>query len=483
MDNWLRNNNIIRIVAIVVGILLWVIVRLDVQNSSPSQSMTVSQRHTDVAIQIEGLDEERFILRSIEPEKVSLTVIGTTNALRRLRDNYKVVLDLSDALPGETLMPLKAVNFPNNVEVVLDPPNITVTLDEIVQKEMPVSLEVSGTPQPGYIAGEPVLEPSRVHVTVPNSRADEVASVVGTMDIEGASNNVKKQVKLAALNADGQALDLEISPAVIEVEVPVTLPFKQIPLQVKLEGEPPPGYAVDGFEQSALEVTIYAPQAILDNLDFYDGLSIDLSGLKETRTFNFDIPEKSGVQKVEPSSVSVEVRVVPSVTETLEDVPLTMSGMDEAYEYVILPPEDAEGQEASAIGYHMDVPVEASPNMIDGLEARDVQATVDVRNVPPGSYELMISYSLPANVKLAPDALRSVRMEVKGKGTPVDAEPGTTPEEQPGEDSGGVEAGSGSNEEVTGRVPDSVSEAEPNAIQDHSQKTVTRGEGIASNTT
>ena len=224
MDNWLRNNNIIRIVAIVVGIMLWVIVRLDVQNSSPSQSMTVSQRHTDVTIQVEGLDDDRFILRSIEPEKVSLTVIGTTNALRRLRDNYKVVLDLSDALPGETLMPLKAVNFPNNVEVVLDPPNVTVVLDEIIQKEMPIHLEVTGTPQQGYIAGVPVLEPNRVHVTVPNSRADEVASVVGTIDIEGASDNVNKQVKLAVLNTDGQVLDLDISPAVIEVEVPVTLP-------------------------------------------------------------------------------------------------------------------------------------------------------------------------------------------------------------------------------------------------------------------
>ncbi|MCI3918649.1 CdaR family protein [Paenibacillus sp. TRM 82003] len=429
MDNWLRNNMVIRIVAVLLAVVLWVVIRLDMQTTkSPAQATTVSQTNSNVEINVVGLDEDRFTLLSVEPRRVSLTIIGTVSALRKvnIEQDYQVTLDLSDALPGETLMPLRYSGFPSNVEVVLDPPNVLVSLDEKQRKEVPVTINTIGSPADGFTAGEPIVQPNRVNVVVESSLADEVASVVGLIDIDGATESVKQQVKLAALNANGTELDLEIAPAVVDVEVPITSPFKTMPLQVQLEGSSPPGYAVSAVQQSASEVTVYAPQAYLNSLEFYDGLRVDLTTHQETKTFEFEVPVKEGVERVEPSTVSVTVTIVPAETVAIEAVPLTMNGMSEDYEYRFVTPEVGE----------LDVPVEAAPEVIRDLDAEDVRAFVDVSNLPPGTYEVPVNYTLPSFVDRGEDVVANVTVEVSAKSEEASVGP-----EPPANDGAAVEPG------------------------------------------
>ena len=441
MDNWLRNNNIIRIVAVVVGLLLWVIVRLDVQNASgPTQPTTVSQTYTNQSIQVVGLDEERYTLLSYEPTKVSITVIGTAAALRRVEiQDYKIMLDLTDVQAGEHLVSLTHEGFPSNVQVVLDPPNVSVSLDEKERKEVPVTINIIGSPADGFTAGEPVAQPNRVNVTVSSSLADQVASVVGLIDIDGAKESVTQQVKLVALDQDGAELDVAVTPAVVDVEVPVTSPFKTVPLQVTLEGETPPGFAVGAFEQSASEVTVFAPQAFLNSLEFYDGLRIDLSALTATRTFEFDVPLKDGVERVDPGKVTARVTIVPAVNATLPGIPLTLNGKQEDYEYRVVAPE----------GGAVDLTVEAAQDVIDNLAAEDIQAIVDVSNLPPGVHELPVEYTLPSFVEPAQTSVGTVTVEV----TAVSAETSVEPESPGGEPpAAGTGNGAGTGAEVGGEA-------------------------------
>jgi len=444
MDNWLRNNNIIRIVAVVVGVLLWVIVRLDVQNASgPTQPTTVSQTYTNQTVQVVGLDEERFTLLSYEPTKVSLTVIGTAAALRRVEiDDYRIMLDLTDVQAGEHLVSLTHEGFPSNVQVVLDPPNVSVTLDEKERKEVPVTINIIGSPADGFTAGEPIARPNRVNVTVSSSQADQVASVVGLIDIDGAKEPVLQQVKLVALDQDGNELDVAVSPSVVDVEVPITSPFKTVPLQISLEGETPPGYAVGAFEQSASEVTVFAPQAFLNSLEFYDGLTIDLSKLTASRTYDFEVPLRNGVERIEPGTVTAKVTIVPAVAALLPAVPLTLNGTQDEYQYLLSAPASKS----------VDVKVEAAQDVIDNLAAKDVRAIVDVSNLPPGVYEVPVEYTLPSFVEPADGNVATVTVEITSKSAETSAEP-EAPAAEPtppaeGDDAAGAAGGSGSGDEA-----------------------------------
>lgn len=421
MDRWLGNINVVRVVAIVVGVLLWAIVRMDVQNSSaPSQPTTVTQTYTDVRVVVKGLNEDSFSLRSIEPQRVTMYVSGTPSALRRVAiQEYEIVADLSAARDGEQVVVLRKDGFPNNVDVVLDPQNVTVVLDQKQQKEVPVTLQLTGMPAEGFAAGDPIIRPNRVNVTVPSSSADEVASVTGEVDISGATELVKQQVRLIARNAAGEELDVAMQPAVVEVEVPITSPFKTVPLQIRLEGITPPGLAVGSFSQSDSEVTVYAPQAYLNSLEFYDGLVIDLSLLTSSREFVFDIPMKEAVDRLEPAKVQASVTIVEAVNRTIADVPLTLNGRSDEYEYEVVSSEDA----------MFEVGVEAAPEIAEGIEREDVQMTVNVSNIPAGVHELPVEYTLPSFVEPAAGNMHFVTVRITPKDEAAAAEPSAEPEE------------------------------------------------------
>jgi YbbR domain-containing protein len=448
MDRWFGNNNVVRVVAILLGVLLWVIVRLDVQNSSPNgmQSTLVSQRYTDVSISVVGLDTNRYSVQSIDPGKVNLQVSGSAAALRRVNiSDYKVLLDLTGAQPGQQLIPLQAVGFPSGVEVDITPPSVTVRLEEKLRKEIPVAVTVVGAPAEGYEAGDPVVEPNRVNVTVSDSTAQEIATVVGEISVKGAKETVKDQVKLVALNAAGDPVDVAISPPVVDVEVPITSPFKTVPLQIKLNGTPPPGYAVGAFEQSAAEVTVYGSRGFLNTLEFYDGLSVDLGNLTETKSFEFEIPKKEGVDAVNPATVTATVTIVPAVTTTLQGIPLTVNGKSEMYDYRIISPTDQT----------FNVTVEAAPDIIANLTAKDVRAIVNVSNMPPGAHELPVEYNLPSFVKTAAGNINYVTVLIEAKDTvPNGSSPTSAGDKGTDTPTGGSNGAHGPGEQHTPTTPE-----------------------------
>lgn len=444
MDRWFSNINVIRVVAIVLGVLLWVIVRLDVQNSSTgTQPSLTSEKITNVSISVVGLDENRYSLVSIDPQTVNVELNGTASAIRRISTrDYKVELDLSAVEPGEQLVRLRPSGFPNGVEVNIDPPNVYVTVEEKQRREMPATIDVTGTPAEGYTAGDPIVEPNRVNVTVSGTLGEQLDKVVGEVSVDGATSTVKDQVKLAALDKNGKPLDVVISPPVVDVEVPVSSPFKTVPLQINLNGEPPAGYAVGAFEQNVSEVTVYGKQAYLNSLEFYDGLSIDLSRLTETTDYEFTIPVLEGIELVSPAAVTARVTIVPSTTTTIDSITLSVNGKSDEYGYKLVSPTDST----------FNVTVEAAPDIAATLTKDDVKAIVNVSNMPAGVHQLPVEYNLPSFVKAASGNVQHVTLEITPKADGAGADGGNG-EQADGDSSPGNSAGAG-DEPVNGQPQD-----------------------------
>ncbi len=406
MDKWLRNANVVKVVALVLGILLWVVVNMEDQKGiSPGSAQPAIKEDpiSNVSITETGFDRNRYFLESVHPSKVSIILRGKESALKRvsLRD-YQIVLDLSGYGEGEHTVPLKPFNFPSDVDVEIIPSRVTVKIEEKRKKEVPVVVELLGEPAKGYKAGQPVVNPNRVHVTVPSSKIDQVDSAKAEVNIEGADSAVKHQVKLTAYDKNGKEIDGVISPSVVDVEVPVTSPFKTMPLQIQLTGQTPPGYSIASVKQSADQVIVYGPQNVLDQLEFYDGLNIDLSGLKEDKSFSMDIPLKPKITHVDPGKVEVDIDIVPSETKTLEQVPVTINGQNGKYKAAFADP--ASGR--------IDLTIEGAPSLLDKLKVQDVQAIVDVSNLSPGTYELPVNFILPPYVKNASGQPVKVKVDI-----------------------------------------------------------------------
>jgi YbbR domain-containing protein len=316
---------------------------------------------------------------------------GKDSALKKVTSgSYKVQLDLTSVGKGEFVLPLKPEGFPSSVTVEIIPETVKVVLEEQQKKEMPVVVQLAGQPGEGLKAGQPIVNPNRVHITMPSSRLDEVDSVKAEVNIDKATSAVSKQVKLVAYDKDGKVVDAGISPPVVDVEVPITSPFKTMPLQLKLQGQPPLGYSVASMDQKVKKVTVYGQQKQLDTMDFFGGPVVDLSGLTDSKELSLDIGlPNSNITKVDPPSVDVKINIVPSATRTLTGVPIKIVGQNDGFDTKVIQP---------AIGL-IDLKLEGAPDLLDKVQLADVQAFVDVSNLPPGSHEVKVNVNLPAFIK------------------------------------------------------------------------------------
>lgn len=405
MDKWLRNTNVVRIVALAIGVLLWVVVHLDVETNS--YSATGDARNTISNVMVQAVyDETQFGIVSIEPSEVTVTLKGDESKIRELNPgNFKIVADLSKLQAGTYDLPVAAESeLPRGVSLEIVPGKVKVVMEEKKMKEIPVQIDITGKPADGYRAGTPILNPGRVYISGPASKIEAAETARATVNIEDAKQNVSKKVKLAAYDKYGNEVKGAISPPVLEVEVPITLPLKSMPLQIKWIGQPAKGYAVASVQQSVEQITVYGTQDVLDKMEFYEGVELDITDLKEDKVFNVDIPVKNKALSIDPPKLEVKVTVVPAVTKTLGSIPLNLGVANEGVEAKLTLPDNG----------LTSVTVEGAPSAIDKLRPQDIQAMVNVSNLAPGTYELPISISLPPFVKRL-DAPAKATVEITAK--------------------------------------------------------------------
>jgi YbbR domain-containing protein len=201
---------------------------------------------------------------------------------------------------------------------------------------------------------------------------------------------------------------VDINPAVVDVEVPITSPFKTIPLQLRFQGEPAKGYSIASVTPDKDKITVYGTQEDVDKLEFYQGPDIDVTGLTESKDITAVIPLRGKVTQIDPPQVKVHIEITPTATKALENVPLTLIGQNDAYETKIVTPDNG----------RINLLVEGAQSLLDGLKAQDVQALVNVSNLPAGKHDVPVTLNLPAFVKKAagPDLKATVDITAKPAG-------------------------------------------------------------------
>ncbi|UUZ91764.1 hypothetical protein LJK87_40660 [Paenibacillus sp. P25] len=105
MDQWLRNTNVVRVIALVIGILLWAVVRMDGGTiSSTTTSGMKEEKIWNVAV-TPKYDTDHFFVEQIDPAQVTVTISGRDSTVKKVMAaaNYSVELDLTNVGKGEYL--------------------------------------------------------------------------------------------------------------------------------------------------------------------------------------------------------------------------------------------------------------------------------------------------------------------------------------------------------------------------------------------
>jgi len=333
-------------------------------------------------------NEEAYVIEGL-PDKVDITLIGRQSDLY-LAKQYPaedVTVDLRELKPGTHKVAFQYSRPVSSVEYKLDPSTVSVIIYEKVSQSERITSEIlhlNKLPAKYSISGVELTR-EEVYVKGAKYKLEEVALVKAMIDVENIVNltvgkAILKDVPLIAYDAQGNKMDVEIVPAVVDATITVKSPEKKVPLKVIPEGEVVFGKAIDSMTLSKDGVTIYGDQEALDDIT-YIPVKIDVSKLSENKEYNITLSKPTGVKDMSISSVTVKVTLADIKESTVEGISIAPRNLNGKYSAQALTKEDAT----------TDVIVKGTENSIKSINKENISAYVDLSGLGEGTHEVTVN--------------------------------------------------------------------------------------------
>lgn len=260
LDDW-----ILKLVALIITLTLWMGVT--------GLRTPTTARLKSVALNLKVQNDVEVM--SAPVSEVDLVVTGDKRKVDLLNPRDLVAsLDLTSVEPGERTVQITSYNIivelPTGVRLEsVEPGVIPVTLERVLEKEIPVRVETSGVPPSGFEVYSSIASPSTVKVRGPESVIRTIDSVsTEKVPLKGRQDDFSvADVVLQALNPKARLTESVVG---VQVKLGERRTERQVSVPVTVEGR----------KRTAL-ITLYGPSASFDALrpeDLELGISKDTNG-------------------------------------------------------------------------------------------------------------------------------------------------------------------------------------------------------------
>lgn len=421
MDKLLNSSWFVKIIAFLLALMMYTIVTMETQEEEANRSIfskmyTESETIQDVQIN-PYFDDDKYVLTDL-PSSVDLTLTGSSRLITKatkVDKEFEVYIDLTNMKPGNKRVKVQVQGLPEGVKAKVKPEYVDVILHNKVTREMNVNVDLKNTRKlpEGYTAGDVEFSPKTVNVTGAEGMIDQISFITGFVDVGDAEEPIQTKVPLRAYNQQGDLIDVQINPGVVDVSVPIKKPKKTVPISIDTNGELEEGLSLQSITSDPSEITLTGTTTSLNKFESYNEISIDLSKIKKDTTLTVDVPVPDGIDAVSVKEVTVNVNVEKvesdtdadieeEVTRTFSDVPLTLLGINDEKQATILDPADGV----------VDVTVKGKKSVLDSLDKSDLQGIVDVSDLEQGTHEVKIDWKNPGDIDLT-DAVQEASVEIQ----------------------------------------------------------------------
>lgn len=320
------------IFALILAVALWLYV-INVENPSGRAHLR------DLKVVLQGqsqLEDKGLMVTGLSQDEVDLRVTGRKKTLMKLSaKNVSLLLDVSGIEEaGEWPMNCRT-SFPANVNtdsVTLadwEDLQVTVTVQRIETKEVPVRGEFIGTTQAGYMAGKVGTDVTVVSLTGPEDVLEQVSYARAQIGGDSVSETLREEASLVLADANDNAIDgRDITSSVSSVRV--TVPVEKvsiIPLEVSLLDGALPQDVFRWTIEPAYITVVEDPETEVPESVFLG--SIDLHGIYSDTDCLLPIRVPEGTRgwnvpafaRVHLSTSRYSVRLMPVEDITLVNVP------------------------------------------------------------------------------------------------------------------------------------------------------------------
>jgi YbbR domain-containing protein len=392
---WLWDNKGTLLLAFVLALTVWVA-------AVSADDPTVEQTMEDlIAINYIPPREGLQIVGDL-PQFAEITIRAPQSVWNEISpDTIRVQLDLSNLDVG---------NYRRNLEVLYDigplrisninPASLSITIERVLSKEIPISINVVGDPAIEFDAQEAIFEPKTATILGPASVVNRVVELRGEIEIAGARQAVEEEVVLLAYDQDGvEVTKLQVDPSTVLVTVPVEQSdrYKLVSVIPNIIGSPAYGYRPKSIEAfpDLVQVTSSDPEAIAELAGSVNTEAIDITDATETIERRVFLSLPDGFTIVGNQTILVRVIIEPIQSTISFNLEVEQQGLDPIYAAELTPD--------SVI-----ITLTGPLIILEELQPEDVHVVVNLLDLEEGTHEVTPEVVVPrveVEAEIFPDSI------------------------------------------------------------------------------
>jgi YbbR domain-containing protein len=390
---WLGKHLGTLLIAFILAVIVWVSA---VIASDPNEEHILAR---SVPIEIIGQDPGLQIMSEI-PQNVTLVLRAPNSVWTQLNNNQDAVsawVDLSNLGPGVHEVAVQVQITPRLVRLIRqDPESLSINLDSIVSQVFPITLVIQGEPPVGYQSQTPMLDPSEVTVTGPESLVSIVKEARVRVDITNETQTIIKDETPLLLDGEGRVVrGLTLSPDTVTITQPITLlgGYRYVIVRPVSVGQVASGYRLTNIFVSPVGKIVFSSDPeLVNNLPGYvETQPIDLTGKEDDFETLVELNLPAGISVVGDPKVLVQVSIAAIESSLAISLPVEVIGLEPGLEAIVAPTT-------------IDVILSGPVPVLNTLGPADVRVVVDLSGYDAGTYQLI------PEVNILPEQIEKVSM-------------------------------------------------------------------------
>lgn len=307
--------------------------------------------------------------------------------------SFKATVDLANVDPklGHVTLRVNVTALDDRVQVLdVQPSQITVQLDRVTSRSVPVKAVIVGAVPSGLELGTPILDQQTATVTGPAGVISKVTEVDARVPIDPSGIDVDRTVDLIAVDATGaQLTPVDIAPSSVHLRIPVFTDrrTRTLPVSAVVTGTPAAGFEIESVTTDPVVVQVQGDANDLAGLQLADTTAVSVSGASADVVVNVPLALPNGVQALGDGTVQVTVKLRAVTAARTFDAGLVLVGASPDRVY-------------SLSTSHVLVTIGGSATDLDRLGSVSLVLTLDVAGLDVGSHKVVPTANLTTGLTL-----------------------------------------------------------------------------------
>lgn len=333
---------------------------------------------------------DTFLLETIRP--VTEIRYFSPSGVQPISSDFEASVDLSDveAGAGPRSVPVDLRSVDPRVRVVdFQPKVVTVDLDRVAKKDVPVEVDRGQVPS-NLQLGTVTAVPTSVQVVGPASVITRVVAARATVIIQPTGIDIDQDIELVPVDSIGDAVaQVKLAPTTARITIPVfsDRQSRTLPVSPQITGSPAAGFELASASVTPRFVTIEGDIDEIGSLTNVETAPISVAGVSSSRTIPVGLALPTGVTALDATSVDVAIEVRPVTATRTFEAGLRLIGAkpDLAYSTTI---------------DRVLITVGGGLPDLDRLTGSTIVVDVDVADLGPGTTDVPVTAQLPNGVTL-----------------------------------------------------------------------------------